>query len=560
LSQMSEVVKSYAIPIEAPRDLIDAYLEVKQKALEMVMAHVSYSSKGKARLRLKAEQRRRIRNRLLEGWPYASHYVDSAINSVIGLVKGWIKLYNRGRAKRKPEITSRTVYIKSTLFKVKGDKLIIRIVARERYLEVDLSKFGYLPRDYDSIGGLLMTDDRLYITFKRSAEPREPNGWSAFDVNEANITEARDGAGVIKYDLRDLYHIHRVYEEKRRRIQALRKTHPRRSKRLMEKYGRRERNRTKDFLHKLTTKIVGELASLNYGIILEDLNGIKERTAKKGRANKKIRRRLSKWNARTFQFMLAYKAAWAGLPVRFVDPAYSSRTCPVCSGHLKAYRGRFMRCEDCGLVIDRDEAAALNLRMRGAPGFPREGRIYGDDAQGRCMSTSDDISRTPLKIFFWKLGNYYVCSNSVKTQPFTIEEVQPNLRYHKWICMVLKRLEKLPWWKFYVGDDSGYYDTMDEQKLRESFEATSKIIWAVSSAIQEAIDKARLPWRGMIGGRYDIKEMRDKLKRYGGQTRVEDHDDRQTRLDDFDGGDPHRLWTHPLTTSSHVATTGLIPS
>ena len=373
MSQRSEVVKSYAIPIEAPRDLIDAYLEVKQKALEMVMAYVSYDSKGKARLRLKAEERRRIRNRLLEGWPYASHYVDSAINSVIGLVKGWIKLYNRGRAKRKPEITRRTVYIKSTLFRVKGSKLIIRIVARKRYLGVDLSKFGYLPKDYDSIGGLLMTDDRLYIVFRRRPEPIEPRGWSAFDVNETNVTEARDGFGVLRYDLGDLYHTHRVYEEKRRRIQALRKTHPRRSKRLMEKYGRRERNRARDFLHKLTARIVGKLVSLNYGIILEDLNGIKEKTAKKGRANKKIRRRLCKWDARAFQFMLAYKAAWAGLSVRFVNPAYSSRTCPVCSGRLKAYRGRLMRCEDCGLVIDRDEAAALNLRMRGAWGSPERG-------------------------------------------------------------------------------------------------------------------------------------------------------------------------------------------
>jgi len=371
LSQ-NKAVKSYAVPIEAPKDLIDAYLEVKRKALEIVVTHVSYNSKGKARLQLKAEGRREIRNKLLEKWPYASHYVDSAINSVIGLVKGWIKLYNKGRAKKMPEITRKTVYIKSTLFRVKGNKLIIRIVARERYLEVDLSKFDYLPRDYDSIGGLLLTDDKLYITFKRSSKPREPNGWSAFDVNETNVTEARDGVGVIRYDLRELYHIHRAYELKRRRIQALRKSHPKRSKRLMEKYSERERNRARDLLHKLTTGIVRELASLNCGIILENLNGIKERV-RRGRANRKVRRRLSKWDARTFQFMLAYKAAWAGLPVRFVNPAYSSKTCPVCSAPLKAYRGRLMRCEGCDLMIDRDEAAALNLRMRGARGSPERG-------------------------------------------------------------------------------------------------------------------------------------------------------------------------------------------
>lgn len=52
----------------------------------------------------------------LREWKYSKHYVDSAISSVIGLVKGWITLYNRGKAEGKPEITKRAVYIKSTLF------------------------------------------------------------------------------------------------------------------------------------------------------------------------------------------------------------------------------------------------------------------------------------------------------------------------------------------------------------------------------------------------------------------------------------------------------------
>ena len=158
-----------------------------------------------------------------------------------------------------------------------------------------------------------------------------------------------------------------------RRIQALRRTHPKRSRRLMEMYSKRERNRTKDFLQKLTTKIVGELACLGHGIILEDLNGIKDRVARRGKLSRELRRRLSKWDARQFQFMLSYKAGWIGLPVEFVNPAHSSKTCPVCSGRLKAYRGRLMRCEGCGLITDRDVAAAQNLRMRGSWGYPERG-------------------------------------------------------------------------------------------------------------------------------------------------------------------------------------------
>ena len=151
----------------------------------------------------------------------------------------------------------------------------------------------------------------------------------------------------------------------------------------MEKYPRRERNRAKDFLHKLTTEIAEELAVLSYGAILEDLNGVKEMISRKERANKEIRRRLCKWDARAFQFMLSYKAKWLGLPVVFVDPAYTSKTCPVCSGRLTAYRDRSMKCRDCGLVVDRDEAAALNLRMRGARGSPER------DGSTEMMSKGD---------------------------------------------------------------------------------------------------------------------------------------------------------------------------
>ena len=69
------------------------------------------------------------------------------------MVKGWVQLYNRGKAKSKPEITKKTVYVKTTLFSVKNGKIKITIEPRKRYLEIDLAKFDYLPKDYDYIGG-----------------------------------------------------------------------------------------------------------------------------------------------------------------------------------------------------------------------------------------------------------------------------------------------------------------------------------------------------------------------------------------------------------------------
>jgi len=362
-----KAVKAYSIPINAPNDLINAYFEAKKKALKEVFSHVVYSQRGKVHLNFKKEDRRNLRSKLLKEWKYSKHYIDSAINSVTGLVKGWIKLYNRGKAKSRPEITKKTVYIKNTLFSYKNGILKISIEPRRRYLEVNLMKHEYLPKDFNFIGGLLLTENKLIITFKKNVKNTEPRGWASFDVNLTNITALINGK-IVRYDLKQLYHIHRVYEKKRRRIQKFSKNKPKTAEKLMQKYSKREKNRAKDFMHKLTTKIAEELSEIESGAILENLKNIKSRVLCKSR---NLNRKLSKWNARQFQFMLKYKLKWLGLPVKYVNPKNSSKTCPVCQATLIAYRGRLMKCKKCEFTMDRDVVAVLNLQMWGSGVTPK---------------------------------------------------------------------------------------------------------------------------------------------------------------------------------------------
>nr|MDO8043824.1 hypothetical protein [Candidatus Baldrarchaeota archaeon] len=212
-----EAIKAYKIPIESPKDLINAYFKAKRVVLEEILTHVKYSENGKAHLHFNAKDRRELRNTLLKGWKYSKHYVDSAINSVIGLVKGWIKLYNRGKARSKPKITRRTVYIKNTLFSYRSGILKISIEPNRRYLEVDLRKYDWIPKGFDKIGGLILTEGELIITVKREVKFEKPKRWASFDINLTNITALINGE-IIRCDLKKLYHIHGVYEEKRRRI------------------------------------------------------------------------------------------------------------------------------------------------------------------------------------------------------------------------------------------------------------------------------------------------------------------------------------------------------
>ncbi len=67
-----------------------------------------------------------------------------------------------------------------------------------------------------------------------------------------------------------------------------------------------------------------------------------------------------------FIHSLAYKAEWAGRQFVKVNPAYTSQTCSQCGHRLKMPLDiRGYHCPCCGLTIDRDYNAALNILALG---------------------------------------------------------------------------------------------------------------------------------------------------------------------------------------------------
>jgi putative transposase len=67
-----------------------------------------------------------------------------------------------------------------------------------------------------------------------------------------------------------------------------------------------------------------------------------------------------------FAAHLTYKAAYAGKAVVAVNPAYTSQDCSQC-GHRqkKTLAERLHQCICCGVVLDRDHNAALNIKRLG---------------------------------------------------------------------------------------------------------------------------------------------------------------------------------------------------
>ncbi len=119
-------------------------------------------------------------------------------------------------------------------------------------------------------------------------------------------------------------------------------------------------NKRLDFIHQQTFRLVNDSQVDTF--VMEDLNvtGMIK--------NHKLAQAISDVSWAKFVEVLRYKCEWSGKNLIFVDRWYaSSKTCSCC-GKVKEtldLSERIFSCEHCGLVLDRDVNAAMNIKEFG---------------------------------------------------------------------------------------------------------------------------------------------------------------------------------------------------
>lgn len=124
----------------------------------------------------------------------------------------------------------------------------------------------------------------------------------------------------------------------------------------VEHINNKEQRIMKDIDHKLSHDIVATAVAHNVRTIkLEQLQNIRSTT----RTSRKNNHSLHNWSFYRLAKYIEYKAKLAGIEVLYVNPAYTSQTCPMCGERHHASDRRYT-CK-CGFHTHRDILGAWNI-------------------------------------------------------------------------------------------------------------------------------------------------------------------------------------------------------
>jgi putative transposase len=307
--------------------------------------------KGRLKLRDRIYKEFQTRYGVLSAYPYS---VAEVAWSIVKKHRRWHRRPIASRLMLKMESANYSLNhgIVSLPFK-KGERLLVplRYGAWQRSFLMDES----LKR-----GSITMTKDSIIIAFSKEVPQIEPIRRVGYDLNEKSVVGS-DGS---KFDLSGVARLHTEYGIRRRDFYF---SHPD-DRRLKQRFAgnQREKERVKQLLHNISKQVVEKAKVSKEGIILERLKGIRyahQRGNGEGRAR---RRRIALWPFRQLQTFIEYKARWEGVPVEYVQAAWTSQTCHTCG-----YINRKLKLTErewlcpCGAILDRDLNAAVNIERRG---------------------------------------------------------------------------------------------------------------------------------------------------------------------------------------------------
>jgi IS605 OrfB family transposase len=203
--------------------------------------------------------------------------------------------------------------------------------------------------------------DKFFITFYKIENEQANYDTEKFlgvDLGIVNLATCSDGE-VISGDKVESY---------RKKITGLKvrlqSKGTKSAKKHLKKISKKETSYKKDVNHCISKKLVQKAKTLGVGLKLEDLN-FKKQVPQKGWTKewKDNNAKRGKWAFGQLRMFIDYKAKLSGVPVLYINPAYTSQKCSNC-GHTceenRLTQESFV-CISCGYFANADYNASVNI-------------------------------------------------------------------------------------------------------------------------------------------------------------------------------------------------------
>lgn len=286
-----------------------------------------------------------------------------------------------GNQKTIKRVHNVNLVIPNQAIKVDKESRTIRVVP----LKLSLP---YQFPDFQKINQIELDKEFAYVSCTVAEQPEMiPQCFIGVDRNTTGhvAVTANPDTGKIEKFGKSALHVHRKYSAIRKRLQREGKF------RELKRVKDRESRIVKDLNHKISRKIVDMAQEQHAALVFEELNGIRK-TRKQHRSFKYA---LHSWSFFQLQTFVEYKAKLLGVPVLYIDPAYTSQDCSRCG--VRGQRiGKNFKCPICGHVDHADVNAAFNIALRQKSvvdciqkEMDTMGALIPHDAMLECTATSE---------------------------------------------------------------------------------------------------------------------------------------------------------------------------
>ena len=377
---MSEVTRTVVVRSERlPRRTFRTFVELEGMYRNLVEQLVLYAVNNNITkfTRLKAERYREVRS-LYPQLP--SHYAYTACQDAAERAHSFLRMKKMGRTRKPyPEVRGVSIWLDDHLWRAEGLTSINIATHRGRVrvsIELNRHFLRYVNRGWRLASEAKVKLDRrnrrlmLYLAFRKEVSEYRPKGYITVDVNEDAEAVLIDGivylfeTGLSRVTL-GYYYRRRSVQEKYDSVYG---PGSRPERKIFRRLGSNEKALKKEVRWKLAALIVREAARRQAAIVLERLG----REPAKGMIERikdpQLRHRVYQAAFKGIQKAVEEKAREYGVPVIYVDPRNTSRTCPIHGAEILYGKDRHGVCSKGGETWHRDVAACYNLLLRALGG------------------------------------------------------------------------------------------------------------------------------------------------------------------------------------------------